>query len=160
MTTLLAKIGGCLRNEALAWNALSLLVIAIGIVLLVGGLFIMFADPSNSTHTGASLPVQSVASTVGMIPGIPFYMSDLTQSGTNVIGLFSWIVGLDLLLIGLGLWVRHRLARLTALVVFTLAEYFNFIQFLLYGVLGSPSSVFQMSVDTLCLYVLLCRFPG
>jgi lysylphosphatidylglycerol synthetase-like protein (DUF2156 family) len=92
-----------------------------------------------------------------MIPGVPFYMGDVAQGGANVIGLVSWIVGLDLLLIGLGLWVRHRLAWLAAVVVFTLAAYFNFVQFLLHGVLGAPTSVFEMFIDTFLLYVLLTR---
>ena len=157
MTTLVARISGYLGNEALAWNVLSTLVIAAGIVLLIGGLFLMFAD-SNPTQTGSSLPSHSVASIMSIIPGIPFYMGDLTQSGTDIIGLASWIVGLDLLLIGLGLWVRHRLAQLAAMSVFTLAAYFNFIQFLLNGLLGSPTSVFEMSVDILLLYILVTRF--
>jgi len=156
VTRLLARIRNCFRGEGLAWNVLSILLIVVGVVLLVGGLFLMFED-LNSTQAGKGLPVQSVASIMSMIPGIPFYIGDLTQSGANVIGLVSWIVGLDLLLIGLGLWARHRLAWLASLLVFTLAAYFNFVQFLLYGIIGAPVSVVEMSIDVFLLYVLLTR---
>jgi NhaP-type Na+/H+ and K+/H+ antiporter len=54
--------------------------------------------------------------------------------------------------------VRHKLARFVALTIFSLSMVFQFVQFLLLGVLGSPTSVVQIVVNGLVVFFLFYRF--
>lgn len=76
----------------------------LGVVLLVGGLFLMILDASIKMKADkTSFIVQSVVVILDMFPGILLPINDLSDSGITVIGLFSWVIGLDFLLVGLGL---------------------------------------------------------
>jgi hypothetical protein len=67
------------------------------------------------------------------------------------------MLGLDVLLVGLGLWVRHRGARLVGVIIFGLAAFFDFVQFLLFGLLGAPGSAIELIVNSLILWGLFKR---
>jgi cell shape-determining protein MreD len=54
--------------------------------------------------------------------------------------------------------VRHKLARFVALTIFSLSMIFQFVQFLLSGILGSPTSVVQIVVNGLVVFLLFSRF--
>jgi lysylphosphatidylglycerol synthetase-like protein (DUF2156 family) len=137
------------------------LVITFGVVLIVGGLYLMMTDPGASTQAvQTSLAVKTAVSTVNWVPGIPFYIGDLGSLSASTVGLVSWFVGLDLLLVGLGLWVRHKVARFTALIIFVLAACFQFIQFLQFGILGAPTSVLEFCVDGILVYFLFSKFDS
>jgi hypothetical protein len=117
------------------------------------------------TDASLSIPVaqtnslaKSAVSVLDWIPGIPFYIGDLANAAATAVGLVCWILGIDFLLVGLGLWVRHRLARLAALMMFALAAFFQFVQFLLLGILGSPMSIIEFSIDGVFVYLLFSRF--
>jgi hypothetical protein len=64
------------------------------------------------------------------------------------------MLGLDILLVGLGLWVRHRGARWVGVTIFGLAAFFDFVQFLLFGLLGAPGSSIELIVNSLILWGL------
>jgi lysylphosphatidylglycerol synthetase-like protein (DUF2156 family) len=149
------KLRRYLSDCALITDLTSKLVITFGVVLMIGGLYLMITDPSALNQAA-----QSMVSTVGWVPGIPFYIGNLANSSASTAGLIAWLVGLDLLLVGLGLWVRHKLARFTATIVFGLAAFFQFIQFLDTGIIGSPSSAVGLCVDAILVYFLLSKFDS
>jgi hypothetical protein len=92
---------------------------------------------------------------MSQIPGIPFELGDLINSGgLTLVGIALWVVGFDVLLVGLGLWARSKLAKWVALMVFSVAAFFDLVQFLLLGLLGSPSSVIGIFVNGLIVYLL------
>jgi lysylphosphatidylglycerol synthetase-like protein (DUF2156 family) len=132
----------------------------IGVVLIVSGLYLTIKDTIASTQDVRTNLAKSAVSALDWIPGIPFYVGDLAKASITVIGLVSWILGIDLLLVGLGVWARHRLARFAALVIFGSAAFFQFVQFLLLGILGSPISIIELCVDGVIVYFLLSRFDS
>ena len=148
------KLRKYLSDRTLITDLVCKLVITFGVVLIIGGLYLMLTDP------GTSQAVESVVSSVAWVPGIPFYIGNLSNLSSSTVGLVSWIVGLDLLLVGLGLWVRHKLARFTALAIFALAALVQFLQFLFSGVVGTPSSVLEIVVDGMLVYFLFTRFDS
>ena len=115
----------------------------------------MIVNPSASVQTNGA---QAAVSTSDWIPGIPFYIGALTNVNAIIVGSVSWILGVDLLLVGLGLWVRHRLARSAAIMIFALAALFQFVQFLLFGAIGSPISLVELFVDGTFAYFLFSKF--
>ena len=133
-------------------------VITFGVTLMVGGLYLVLTDASHGIQTISE--INSVLSVVEWMPGIPFYIGDLSKNGATTIGLVSWFVGLDLLLAGLGLWVRHKLARFTLLTMFSLSACFQFFQFLQSGIIGSPPSVVVLCADGILVYFLLLKFDS
>jgi hypothetical protein len=120
----------------------------------------MMKDTSASTQVAQTNLAKSAVYAEDWIPGIPFYIGDLAKNSITVIGLVSWILGIDIFLIGLGIWVRHQLARFAALIIFGSAAFFQFVQFLLLGILGSPISVMELCVDGVIIYCLLSRFDS
>lgn len=152
--SLFFKFKSYLINRPLITDFIAKLVITFGAVLIVGGLYLMILNPSGSVQS------QSASSIVNWVPGIPFYISALINVGASTIGLVSWIIGVDLLLIGLGLWVRHRLARIAAISIFGLSATFEFIQFLYFGFLGAPVSILELSVDFIIAYFLFTQFDS
>ena len=158
---MLRKLKNYLSDRTLITDLLAKLIITFGVVLIVGGLYLIITGASVSTQVAqTNLAAKSAVSTVDWIPGIPFYIGDLANVSVTAIGLVSWILGIDLLLVGLGIWVRHPLARLAALMIFTLAAFFQFVQFLLLGILGSPISIIELCVDGVIVYFLLSKFDS
>jgi hypothetical protein len=140
-------------------DLVALLVLTFSIVLIVGGLVLTTMGgnpPAEGTLAGMSS--ENAISFVSFIPGIPFNVGDLAKSSVATVGVASWILGIDLMLIGMGLWARHRLARLAALIVFSLALCFQVIQLLILGVLGAPSSITGLIVDAAIIYILFAKF--
>ena len=144
-----------LPNRGLITDLLSILVITFGIVLICNGVILITTNASNGSQGVSS---QFAMSATNSIPGIPISITDLSQTSVAGIGLVSWIIGLNLLFIGLGLWIKHKLARVVGIVVFGLACFFQFIQFLLVGIVGSPISVIQMFVNGALGYLLFAKF--
>ena len=150
-----SKIMAILDNTVFVTDVVSKITITIGVVMIVGGLYLMIANPSGLSQT-----TQSVASTLDWIPGIPFYIGDLISNGAVIMGLVIWILGIDLLVLGLGLWVRHRFARLTAIMILLIAAFVQFVQFLYVGIIGSPASIIELLFDAVLLFFLLLRFDS
>ena len=150
-----------LANRALVTDLLCKLVITFGVVLIVGGLYLMITAATTSTQVYQTyVAIKSTVDTVNWIPGIPFYIGDLINSGASAVGLVSWILGVDLILVGLGLWVRHRIARFAAFLFFGLAAMFQFVQFLFFGAFGSPASIIELCIDVVIIYFLFSRFDS
>lgn len=147
------KLRKYLSDRTLITDLISKLVITFGVVLIVGGLYLMITDAGNSTQT-----VETMVSAVDWVPGIPFYIANLENVSASIIGLVAWIVGLDLLLVGLGLWVRNELARFAALAIFALSAYFQLIQFLHLGIVGAPAATVQLCADGFLIYFLFSKF--
>ena len=132
-----------LQNKVLLADVLFLVVTTSGIMLTISGLFVMIlAATLPAEVSGVELLQQSVLSVLGLIPGVPINMNDLEGSS------------LDLLVVGLGLWVRSKVARWIAIIVFTSSVFFNFVQFLLLGLLGAPMATVSLLVNALILYLL------
>ena len=141
--------------QDLVKDLVSKLVMTLGVVLLFGGLYLMILNSGSlSQATQTNVAAQSVIDTAKWIPGIPFNIGDLSGCSISVIGLVLWVMGINLLLTGLGLWVRHRLARLIAIGIFLFASILQFVQFLLYGVLGSPQALVLLAADAAIAYLL------
>ena len=155
LTDQINKLKKYLSDRILITDLVSKLVITFGMVLIVGGLYLILTGAGISNQAA-----QSMVSAVSWVPGIPFYIGDIANVSASSAGLVSWLIGLDLLLVGLGLWVRHRLARFTALAIFALAALFQFIQFLFLGSLGAPASVFDLCVDVILVFFLFSRFDS
>jgi hypothetical protein len=154
----LRKLRDSLSDRTLITGLIARFIITFGAVLIAGGLCLIIVDVGDSARVAqTSLAAGSAVSIFDWIPGIPFYVGDLANVSLTAIGLVLWILGVDFLLVGLGLWVRHRLARLAALMMFGLAAFFQFVQFLLLGVLGSPVSVIELFVDGTFAYLLFSR---
>jgi hypothetical protein len=147
-----------LDNKEAITNILSEIIITLGVVLIVGGIYLMILDPSSSNQTlQTTVAAKTVINTTAWIPGIPFFVNDLANCSITAIGLVSWLMGINLLLTGLGLWVRHGLARLVALSIFCLSASVQFVQFLLFGIIGSPNSVVLLILDAVILYLLFTK---
>ena len=133
-------------STSLTGDLLAITAISLGVILAVGGLFLVISDAmilSAASKTQAT--TQSLAYIIDMFPGVPFSMSwpyDLVSEGITAIGIIAWVVGIDILLVGLGLWTGHKLARWVAIAVFGLATWFDFVTFLFFGVSGAPEAVF------------------
>ena len=145
-----------LADRVLITDLISKLVITFGVVAIVGGLYLMIIGGSVSTQVA----VNTVVSSADWIPGIPFSVNSLTGAGASLLGLTCWIIGLDLFLVGLGVWVRHRLARYIAMSMFILAACFQFSDFFLNGIVGSPASLAEVVIDALFVYFLFFVFDS
>jgi hypothetical protein len=145
-----------LADCTLVTDLISKLVITFGVVLLVGGLYLLIIGSGVYTQAG----VNTVIITVNWIPGIPFEISALSNVGATMIGLVSWFVGIDLLLVGLGLWVRHKFAQYIALAVFALAAIFQFFEFFYAGIIGSPSAIPELIINGVLAYFIFSRFDA
>jgi hypothetical protein len=157
---MLRKLENYPSDRALT-DLLARLIVVFGVALIAGGFYSVIAYASASTQVAqTSSAAKSVVSILDWIPGIPFYVCDLADFSAATIGLVSWILGIGLLLVGLGLWGRRRLARLAALAIFGAAAFFQFVQFLLLGFLGSPISIVELCADGVIVYSLLSRFDS
>lgn len=159
ITAYFSKLKTYLSDHTLITDLMAKLIITFGVVLIVGGLYLLISNPDNAAQAvTASQTRQSAVSIVNWVPGIPFNIGDLATLGTSTIGLICWITGVDLLLVGLGLWVRHKFARIAAITIFVFAASFQFIQFITLGLLGSPISILQVSIDGVIAYFLFSAF--
>jgi hypothetical protein len=139
----------------IAAKTISLISIGLGGLLLILGLLMLVVDTGLfMSSTRVSLVSNNFLSTLAQFPGIPFDLSELTTSPATVAGIVVWILGLDVMLVGLGLWVKNRFARYTGIIVFGMAAFFDFVKFLLSGILGAPSSVIELIANSIILYCL------
>lgn len=147
---LISKLRTYLSDKMLITDLITKFVITFGVVLIVGGLYLMMSN------VGGSSQVSSLA----WVPGVPFSMDSIANYGVSTIGLVSWFVGLDLFIVGLGLWVRDKLARYTALIIFFIGVVFQFLEFMNLGIMGSPASITQVIIDLVLIYFLSSRFDS
>ncbi len=139
----------------IAAKTISLVSVSLGGLLLVLGLLMLAVDTGLFMNpTRVSLVSSNFLSTLAQFPGIPFDLTELTTSPATIAGIVVWILGLDIMLVGLGLWVKNRFARYTGIIVFGLAAFFDFSKFLLSGILGAPSSVIELIANSIILYCL------
>jgi hypothetical protein len=143
-------------NKARVADIVFLLTVTFGVISLVGGFsIILFTASLPARISGISAVEESVIFVVSQIPGIPLEFGDLISSGgLNAVGVALWIMGFNILLIGLGLWTKSKAAKWIAFGVFSVATFMEFVQFLLLGVLGSPSSVVGIFVNGLIVYMI------
>lgn len=143
-------------KESVIAKFLVLFPMALGLSWLAFGSVLMVASSGLLVDAyGIKLEGQFASSIVGQFPGVPLPLGELNSQGAAVIGLSITVLGLDMLLVGLGLWTRNKLARWLAIVIFGLAAYFDFVQFLLLGLLGAPTSTIGIAVNSLMVYTLL-----
>ena len=88
------KFKNYLADRALITDLVTKLVITFGVVLIVGGLYLMIIDPSASTQVRTNkFSNSAICFHVNWIPGIPFYIGALTNVNAIIVGLVSWILG-------------------------------------------------------------------
>jgi hypothetical protein len=153
-----SKFDGFFSDHSLVTDLVAKFTITFGVVLIVGGLYLIIVNPGSSVQ--ANQGIESAVAAIGWLPGVPIYLGDLSNIGAITVGSVSWILGINLLLVGMGLWVRHKIARLAGLLVFGLASFFEFVQFLLLGVLGSPISIVDLLVNVFFVYFLFSKFDS
>ena len=156
VTKAIKKFRKYLADRVLITDLISKLVISFGVVAMVGGLYLMIIGGNVSTQAG----VNTVVFAADWIPGIPLSIKSLAGAGASALGLTCWVIGLDLLLVGLGIWVRHRLPRYIAISMFILAACFQFSDFFLNGIVGSPPSLVEALIDALFVYFLFFVFDS
>jgi lysylphosphatidylglycerol synthetase-like protein (DUF2156 family) len=144
-----------LSDRLLITDLISKLVITFAVVLIIGGLYLIITDPPGST-----LSTQAMVSSISWIPGIPFFMGNLANLSAVAAGLAYWFIGIDLLLVGMGLWVRHKVARIMALMIFLLAALFQFVEFVSVGILGAPAAFIGLCLNVIFLYLLAFQFDS
>jgi hypothetical protein len=151
-----------LSDYALITDLISKFTLTFGVILIVGGLYLMIGNPEAPVYVAQTTRVgnQIILTVVDWIPGIPFSVADLGGLDAVVAGSAYWIVGVDLLLVGLGLWVRHKFARLAGVIIFGVAAFFQFAQLMLSGVLGAPMSIFGFLINSAIAVLLFSRFDG
>jgi hypothetical protein len=125
-----------------------------GLLLVLGLLMLMFDTGIFLSSTRVSLVSNNFLSTIAQFPGIPVDLTELTTSPATIAGFVVWILGFDIMLVGLGLWVKSRFARYVGIAVFGMAAFFDFVKFLLAGVLGAPGSVIELIANSVLLYCL------
>ncbi|MGD6850486.1 MAG: hypothetical protein ACQCN6_00320 [Candidatus Bathyarchaeia archaeon] len=153
------KVSKLTADRPLVTDIISKLIITFGVVLLISGLYLMLVDSGlMGQEPLANSAMQTATAVVSWVPGIPFSTSDLVGYNITTIGLVSWIVGIDLLLVGLGVWARHRLALLAAVVIFVLAAGFQFYQFFMLGIAGAPASLVGLCINGVIAYFLFLTF--
>lgn len=155
VTDLISKFRKYLSDRVLITDLVTKLILTFGVVLMIGGIYLMLTGSGTSNQAA-----QSMISSISWVPGIPFYLGNLADPSASAIGLVSWLVGLDLLLVGLGLWVRNPLARFIAVLIFVFAACFEFIEFLYVGILGAPAAFALLWVDAIMIYFLISKFDS
>jgi len=139
-------------------NGISLFSICLGWLLLALGLLISVGETNSFLSPAYATSVSTnILSIVGKFPGIPFDVTELGTSSAIISGIIVWILGIDIILLGFGLWMRSRFARYVGITVFGLATFFDFVEFLMNGFVGAPASVIEMIINSTVLY---CLFKG
>ncbi|MCL2359384.1 hypothetical protein [Candidatus Bathycorpusculum sp.] len=149
------KIVGFTPGHPLVIDIIAKLTITFGVVLLISGLALMLSDSSLMSQAPlAESATESATEAISWVPGIPFNTKELTSFNITTTGLVTWIIGIDLVLIGLGIWVKHRLAHLAAVVTFGLATIFQVQQFFTRGIIGAPASIIGLAINGTITYFL------
>ena|GEM_PF-3406364 len=149
------KIVELTSDRPLIMDIIAKLTITFGVMLLISGLALMLSDSTLVSKVPLTdSTVESAAGVMSWIPGIPFNINETVSFNVTTAGLATWIVGIDLLLIGLGIWAKHRLAHLAAVVTFGLATIFQFQQFFTLGIIGAPASIIGLTINGTITYVL------
>jgi lysylphosphatidylglycerol synthetase-like protein (DUF2156 family) len=144
-----------LKNNAIIEDALFLVTATIGAVLLVGGLSITIIASSLPAKVSDVASIeQPVLGVLGLIPGVPLSIGDVANCGLTATGMVAWIIGLDILIVGLGLRAKNKLAKWMAFGIFGLAAYFSFQQLLLSGLFGATNAAVSLVANALILYLL------
>jgi hypothetical protein len=159
LTRLKDKIIKLTSNRPGVTDIIAKFIITFGVVLLISGLALMLADSSLIAQTLLSdTAVDTAVGVISWVPGVPFNANELIIFNVTTAGLVAWISGIDLLLIGLGIWVKHRLAQLVAVVMFGLSAVFQFQQFLTLGINGAPASITGIVINGVITYYLFMTF--
>jgi len=133
----------------------SLLSIIAGFVMFVGGLLLVYVDLNVAESDALRNTALSSVQTFEQIIGFPLPMYEFANNSISAIGIATCIVGVDLLILSLGLMVRSMIAKWIATIIFTLATFFDFALFLLQGLLGAPAALPGTIINGLIVYVLL-----
>lgn len=134
----------------------SLLLTIFGIAMVIGGVFSIVADitlPMNADTARSNLffTLQSV----DQILGFPLPANEMINNSITIVGISTCVIGLDLLVVSVGLRAKNKLALWIAIIILALAAYFDVVSFLFQGLLGAPASVPGAIINVLVLYVLL-----
>ncbi len=160
--TFYIRLKNFLTNRKFITDVVVRLVITFGVILIIGGLYTLLMLTNQVSQSSSA--IDSVLTVIWWIPGIPLFLADVYDTTVTTIGIISFVLGIDLFLVGLGLWVRHPLARLTAIIIFGLGAFFQLVEFFYIGYMGIPSystpTIFALIVEVILLYFLLSRFDS
>jgi len=134
-------------------RAVTYLTLAFGYLLLIGGLCIMVLSPSAAQTGLSNFVSNSIVSFVNQVPGMPVNLSSIMSGGDTLIGLFSWITGVIILVVGMGLQIKNRFAKSIGLIIFALALVLDFVAFLVSGILGATDAFTGIFTNAFFLYL-------
>lgn len=144
-----------LLSKFLKAKVVSRLSMIAGGVMLIGGLLLIFIDSATAESDSFRNIALSAVQTVEQVFGFPLPSYGFANNSISAIGIVALIVGVDLLMISLGLSVRSKIARWIAAIIFSLATFFDFSLFLLQGLLGAPAALPGTLINGLMVYILL-----
>jgi lysylphosphatidylglycerol synthetase-like protein (DUF2156 family) len=136
-------------------KVVSLLSMIVGSAMLGGGLLLIFVDLTVAESDALRNIALSSVQTFEQGFGFPLPLYEFADNSISAIGIATWIVGFDLLMVSLGLLVRSKMALWIATIIFALATFFDFALFLLQGIMGAPLSVPGTLINGLMVYVLI-----
>lgn len=135
------------------WGApIAILFITVGVVLLIGSLFLLIV---SSLFVIDIADVHFVALIIELLPAVPFSMSwpnDLAINGIAAISIVTWVIGCDYTLLGLGIWKKHWMAKWVGIIILGIAISFDFVEFMFFGILGTPKAIFGLLVNSAIVY--------
>ncbi|HVP26296.1 MAG TPA: hypothetical protein VMT26_01345 [Candidatus Bathyarchaeia archaeon] len=134
--------------------AFVMLIIA-GSAMLIGGLILLLLDLTTAESSSLRSIVLFSVEAIEQTAGFPLPTYEFVNNSISAVGLAALTVGLDLLLLSIGLLVRSRMALWIAMIIFTLAAFFDFTTFLLEGVIGAPLSPIGTLINGLVVGVLM-----
>jgi lysylphosphatidylglycerol synthetase-like protein (DUF2156 family) len=136
-------------------KVVSLVSMIAGSAMLVEGLLLIFVDLTvTESDTLRNVALSSVQ-TLEQVIGFPLPLYGFANNSLSAIGTATGIVGFDLLMVSLGLWVRSKMALWIATIIFALATFFDFALFLLQGLIGAPASLPGTFINGLIVYALM-----
>ena len=141
-------------STSLILRSISTVSFLLGAVLAIMGTILALLDFSMALNV-FKVTAEQAAFVVNQFPGIPILVTDVADQGFLTVGLVTSILGVDLLLVGAGLRAGIRIAKWTAIMLFSLAVYFDFVEFLVLGLLGAPMSLAMAVLNAVILYLLL-----
>ena len=139
---------------------LVLLLAVLGGIMLIGGSYTILADrvlplSADATRTSTSFAMQAMDETLGF----PLPTNYMVSESLSAIGFSTLLIGVDLLVLSVGIRAKNKLATWVALFILVLAVFFDFVAFLYQGILGAPMSVPGMLINALGANILVKNRP-
>jgi hypothetical protein len=156
----------------LLYALIDIVPIVVGTGTLVTGISLVAIDFVRPKYvSGIEQALKYASGILAPLPGFPLWSYNFYDYGLLVAGIMTLFIGIDLCILAVGLWRRHRVARILGIILFALGAFQNLKLFLISGVkirevgstyrfikgiyYGSPLSVIGLRLNILRLSVLV-----